>query len=82
VPEDPVTVRREAEVLVRDSVPLNEKKRRVEELRFGGEEKVEAGERIGDEGPRRLLRFRRAVSQRVQGWVCDSPMWPQPLCWV
>jgi hypothetical protein len=64
----------DAEVLVRDSVPLREKKRRVEELRFGGEEKVEAGERGGEAGPRRELRCRMAVSHSVQGWVCDSPI--------
>jgi hypothetical protein len=78
----PEVVRREALVLLRDSVPLREKKRRVEELRFGGAEKFAAGESGGEEGPRREFRRWRAESQSVQGWVWDSPMWPQPLCWV
>ena len=69
-------------VLLRDSVPLREKKRRVEELRLSGTEKFAAGERGGELGPRKELRRRKAVSHSVHGFVCDSPMWPQPLCCV
>jgi hypothetical protein len=53
-------VRRDAVVLLRDSVPLKEKKRRVEELRFGGEEKFAAGDSGGELGPRREFRRWRA----------------------
>jgi hypothetical protein len=70
-------VRRDADVLERES----EKKRRVEDVRFGGA-KVVAGERGGDMGPRRLLRREMAASQRVHGCVCDSPICEHPLCWV
>jgi hypothetical protein len=49
-------VRRDAFVSVRESVPLREKKRRVDDVRFGGAKSEGGGERGGDIGPRRELR--------------------------
>jgi hypothetical protein len=79
-PEGPEAARREfVDALVedRESCPLNEKKRRVDELRFGGDAKSTAGGETGGElGPRIALSFWIAASHSVHGCVCDSPMWP------
>lgn len=58
----------------RDSVPLKEKNRRVDDERFGGTKAETGGESGGELGPRRWLSRPSARSHRVQGWVCDSPM--------
>jgi hypothetical protein len=63
-------------------VRLRLRKRRVEGVRFGGAPAAATGERGGEFGPRRADRRARALPQRVQGELCDSPMWPQPLCWT
>lgn len=79
----PEVVRREdadALVLERDSVLPSEKKRLVDEARFGGAKVVSGGDKGGEFGPRKLLSLFRADSQSVHGCVCDSPIWPQPLC--
>jgi len=83
VPGGPDAVRRDEVVLERESVLLlSEKKRRVVEARLGGAKFTAGGLRGGDKGPRRSLRRCRAASHSVHGCVCDSPMWPQPLCCV
>lgn len=85
VPDGPETARRELDdaVLVeRDNVPLSEKKRRVDDVRFGGTNLVAGGESGGELGPRRLFRRWIAAGQSVQGWVWLSPTCPQPLCCV
>jgi hypothetical protein len=85
VPGGPEVVRREevdAVVLLRDSVWLSEKKRLVDEARFGGGKLVTGGDNGGELGPRRPLSRWRAASHNVQGCVCDSPKCPQPLCCV
>jgi hypothetical protein len=78
VPEGPETARRElVDALVddRESCPLSEKKRRVDELRFGGEAKsIAGGETGGELGPRIAFSFWIAVSHSVHGCVCDSPI--------
>jgi hypothetical protein len=70
----------DAVVLERDSVVLSEKKRLVEAERFGGTNVVAGGDKGGELGPRRSFRRCSAVSHSVHGCVCDSPIWPQPLC--
>jgi hypothetical protein len=60
-------------------VRLRLRKRRVEAVRFGG---AKDGDRGGELGPRRAERRARAAAHKVQGASCDSPMWPQPLCWT
>lgn len=72
-------MRREAAEAEREIVWLREKKRRVDAERFTGAGSGAAGESGGDMGPRRLFKRCSALSQRVQGWWWDSPMWPQPL---
>lgn len=74
-----MALRCEAVDAEREMVWLREKKRRVEAERFTGAGLGAAGERGGDMGPRRPFRRWMAASQRVQGWLWDSPMWPQPL---
>ena len=76
---DEMALRCEAVDAEREMVWLREKKRRVEAERFTGAGLGAAGERGGDMGPRRPFRRWMAASQRVQGWLWDSPMWPQPL---
>jgi hypothetical protein len=80
VPGDgPEIVRRDVVVLERDS----EKKRRVDEVRFGGAKSIPGGDSGGElRPPRCTLRRAIAASQRAHGCVCDSPRWPQPLCCV
>lgn len=76
-------VRREAVEAEREMVWLREKKRRVDAERFTGVGLGMNGERGGERGPRSSLSRCTALSQSVQGWWCDSPMWPQPLLrWV
>ena len=72
-------MRREAVDAEREIVWLSEKKRRVDSERLTGAALGTAGDRGGDMGPRKSFSRWTAVSQRVQGWWCDSPMWPQPL---
>ena len=62
----------DALVLERDSCPLSEKKRRVDEARLGAG--VAGGESGGEPGPRRLLSRWMALSHSVHGWSCDSPI--------
>jgi hypothetical protein len=69
-------------VLERESVVFSEKKRRVEDARFGGAKVTTAGESGGDMGPRRSFRRWTALSHKVHGCVWLSPTWPQPLCCV
>lgn len=76
---------REAMLDVRDSVCDSDRKRRLDAERLGGGKKLVCwvGEEIGGElGPRREYRRWMASSQRVRGCVEDSPMCPQPECWV
>lgn len=54
---------------------MREKKRRVEEERFGDAKGVDGGgERMAALGPRSEFRRFKAASHSVHGWVCDSPM--------
>lgn len=48
-----------------------EKKRRLEDVRFGGRKVVGGEDRGGELGERRSFRRVRALEQRVQGWVWD-----------
>jgi hypothetical protein len=70
-PEGLDTVRRDvddAAVFERDSVPLREKKRRVDEVRFTGPPYSRpAGDRGGEFGPRSSFKRRIAASHNVQG---------------
>lgn len=66
----------------RDSVWLSEKKRRVDDDRFGGLKDESGGDSGGEFGPRRWFNLPSATSHSVHGCVCDSPMCPHPLCWV
>ena len=55
VPDGPDIARRDAEdalVEERDNVVLNEKKRRVDDVRFGGTKLVAGGDSGGEFGPR------------------------------
>jgi hypothetical protein len=70
----------DALVFERESWPLSEKKRRVDELRFGVV--VTGGDSGGEFGPRRLLSRWMALSHSVHGRSCDSPICPHPLCWL
>jgi len=73
----------DAMVLERESLPLSEKQRRAEEeARLANRPFAAEGDSDGELGPRRALRRASPPSQRVHGWVCDSPRWPQPLCEV
>lgn len=84
-PGGPEAVRREevdAVVLLRDRVWLSEKKRLVDEARLGGGKLVTGDDKGGEFGPRRSFSRWSAASHRVHGCVCESPRWPQPLCWV
>lgn len=85
MPEGPETARAdfdEAMVLERDSVPLSEKNRRADGERLGGGKFAAERDNGGELGPRRAFRRARPSLQSVNGWVCDSPIWPQPLCEV
>lgn len=66
----------------RDSVPLSEKNRLVDDDRFGGTKVAIGGESGGEFGPRKRFSLSSALSHKVQGCVCDSPICPHPLCWV
>lgn len=65
------TIRRENDdvpVFERDKVPLREKKRRVDEVRFTGPPYSKpVGERGGEFGPRSAFKRRIASSHNVQG---------------
>jgi hypothetical protein len=73
-------VRRDADVLERESE--REKKRRVDDERFGGGGLMTCGDIGGVMGPRSSLSRFTAPSHRVHGCVCEGATWPQPLCCV
>jgi hypothetical protein len=76
----PEIVRRDADVLERESE--REKKRRVDDERLGGGGLITWGESGGVMGPRSSLSRFTAPSHSVHGWVCEGATWPQPLCCV
>lgn len=63
----------EAVVLERESCPLSEKNRRVDEVRLANTG-FAGGDSGGEPGPRRLLSRWMALSHSVHGWSCDSPI--------
>lgn len=69
------------EVLVLDRERPKEAKR-FPSLEFWREGKLEdtGGDSGGDIGPLSCMRRCSAAGQSVYGWICASPIWPQPVC--